>query len=92
MTFLPCKVRTTWYIHVLCSLSFVGMISWTTCINLHVDGKCRRCSEHDTLIHRITGCGDTRTIWEWTRSRVASYLRVDTTETWRRNGYASQIL
>ena len=27
MTFLPCKVRTTWYIHVLCSLSFVGMIS-----------------------------------------------------------------
>jgi hypothetical protein len=38
---------------------------------------CSTCGERDTLMHRITECGEGREIWKWTRKRIAWILRTD---------------
>jgi hypothetical protein len=35
------------------------------------------CGERDTIMHRITECGEGREIWEWTRKRIAWILRMN---------------
>jgi hypothetical protein len=36
--------------------------------------------EKDILIHRLTGCRETQRIWNWTRLRIACYLRTNPKE------------
>ena len=38
---------------------------------------CRLCNKTDTLLHRLTECGEGPTMWEWTRWRLAIILRTD---------------
>ena len=35
------------------------------------------CNKTDTLLHRLTECGEGPTMWEWTRWRLAIILRTD---------------
>jgi hypothetical protein len=44
-------------------------------INLYTDGKCNRCDHCDTITHRYTMCTNTQPLWDWTRKRIAYYLR-----------------
>jgi len=37
--------------------------------------KCRHCDRQDTILHRLTECGDGERIWKWTRQRLAHVLR-----------------
>jgi hypothetical protein len=46
-------------------------------IRLTDSALCSQCGERDTLLHRITECGEGREIWEWTRKRIAWILRMD---------------
>jgi hypothetical protein len=46
-------------------------------IRLSTTERCRHCDKTDTLIHRLTECGDGRTTWLWTRRRIAMILRMD---------------
>jgi len=39
--------------------------------------NCQHCGQTDTLIHRLTECSGGADIWRWTRSRIASILRMD---------------
>jgi len=36
---------------------------------------CKKCGEVDTLLHRLTECGEGKTIWDWTQKFIARMLR-----------------
>jgi len=38
---------------------------------------CTLCGKQDTMIHRLTECGEGEEIWEWTRTRLAAINRTD---------------
>ena len=46
-------------------------------IRLAPSDACVRCKETDTIQHRLTQCGDARTQWRWTQSKIAKILRID---------------
>jgi hypothetical protein len=46
-------------------------------IHLTEDGLGRLCHATDTTIHRLTTCGDSALLWNWTRERLAMFLRVN---------------
>jgi hypothetical protein len=77
VSFLPWKVRTAWYTVVQ---DMIPTYERLHKINLQKDDRCKRCNEQDTLIHRITGCEESRHIWNGTRRRIACYLRTDIRE------------
>ena len=71
-SFLPRDIRTTWYMVVHDILPTNARLRK---INLHTDGKCNHCDHCDTVTHRYTMCMNTQPLWEWTRKRIACYLR-----------------
>jgi hypothetical protein len=38
---------------------------------------CTQCAWQDTLLHRLTECGETQEIWEWTLLRIALIQSID---------------
>jgi hypothetical protein len=46
-------------------------------IRLTDSALCSTCGERDTIMHRITECGEGREIWEWTRKHIAWIMRMD---------------
>jgi hypothetical protein len=36
---------------------------------------CRHCDRQDTLLHRLTECGEVELMWTWTRQKLALILR-----------------
>ena len=41
-------------------------------INLSETNRCSTCGEDDTIQHRLTQCGASKLIWNWTRERIAA--------------------
>jgi hypothetical protein len=39
--------------------------------------QCTHCDQPDTILHRLTQCGEVSDIWHWTRLRMALMLRMD---------------
>jgi hypothetical protein len=70
--FLPQRIRTLWYIIVH---DIVPTNSRLNTIKLHDTGHCQHCGQSDTIYHRFTSCTYTQAIWEWTRLRIACFLR-----------------
>ena len=77
MPFLPHKVRAAWFTMVH---DIIPTNERLHTINLHPDERCKICQERDTLIHRLTGCKETKKIWNWTQNRIAWYLRTNPKE------------
>jgi hypothetical protein len=74
-------VRIKWFqlIHIVPTAACLHRI------NLTPTDTCRRCTNIDTLSHRITMCGDGPDQWRWTRCCIAAKLRADPAtipETW----------
>jgi hypothetical protein len=46
-------------------------------IHLSSTDKCRICTRTDTLIHRITDCGEGDATWEWIRRKMAVIIRIN---------------
>jgi hypothetical protein len=44
-------------------------------IRMATTDRCRYCDNKDTLQHRITECGNGKSIWKWTRQKLALMLR-----------------
>ena len=48
-------------------------------IRLVDSADCTLCVQPDTLIHRLTECGEAADLWEWTRIRLAAIHRTERT-------------
>jgi hypothetical protein len=72
--FLPRSIRTTWYTIIHDILPTNARLKT---INLHEDGRCKQCAKYDTALHRYTACTDAQIIWDWTKKRLATYMRTD---------------
>jgi hypothetical protein len=54
-------------------------------IKLTETNRCSTCDDIDTAQHRLTQCGESKLIWNWTRARIAAITRtnsMDVPETW----------
>jgi hypothetical protein len=73
-TWAPESIKSTWYklMHDILSTN-----ERLRAINLSDTAQCKACGNHDTILHRNTDCGTGIVIWEWTRRRVASVLRMN---------------
>jgi hypothetical protein len=71
---LPRRVQITWYtiLHDIIPTS-----QRLHAIHLQDSDTCDVCQQTDTLIRRYTTCSKTSAIWEWTRQRIAVFLRVN---------------
>src|SRR5215475_5768604 len=67
------STRDVWYraIH-----DILPTREWLSVINLAPTALCPECAVPDTLLHRVTRCGDGIHQWEWTRERIAQMLRL----------------
>jgi len=54
--------------------------------------NCKECVNKDTLLHRLTECGEGHSMWEWTREIIARMLRNDPGENPQRMAVAPTIL
>ena len=45
--------------------------------DIRTPALCPTCGERDNIMHRVTECGEGRTVWEWTRRRIAWILPMD---------------
>lgn len=75
--FLLRYIRTIWYM-IVHDIITTNVRLWK--INLHGNGKCRQCDKYDTVTHRYTECINSQPIWDWTRERIACYMRISTRE------------
>jgi hypothetical protein len=46
-------------------------------IKLANTNLCTTCKRADTIIHRITTCGDAGKLWRWTKEKAALMMRID---------------
>ena len=60
-------------------------------INMVPSVSCRRCTADDTLEHRLIACGEGHTIWQYTKTLLATMLRT-IPALYQTNGYSSLIL
>jgi hypothetical protein len=54
-------------------------------MNLTETNRCSTCEAIDTTQHRVTQCGESKLIWNWTRARIATITRTNSLyipETW----------
>jgi hypothetical protein len=72
--FLPEDVRSTWYcvVHDIIPAQ-VRLYK----IRLQASEKCIKCTQVDTLTHRMTSRGDAAAVWNWARVRVATMVRTE---------------
>jgi hypothetical protein len=70
----PDHIKSTWYkvIHDIYPTN-----ERLRAINLSNTAQCNACGNHDSILHRITDCGTGSGLWEWTRRRIAWFLRTD---------------
>jgi hypothetical protein len=76
------RVRSTWY-EVVQDLIATNVRLHK--IRIATTDLCRRCGKTDHLQHRLTGCDVSTQIWLWTRSKIATYRRMEPKwipETW----------
>jgi hypothetical protein len=72
--------RSTWYMVIH---DFVPTNDRLAAIKLTETNRCRTCDDTDFVQHRLTQCGDSKLIWNWTRARIAAIMRtnsIDITE------------
>jgi len=48
-----------------------------TAINLSQTNRCSTCGADDTIQRRLTQCGVSQMIWNWTRARIAAITRTN---------------
>lgn len=46
-------------------------------IRLAPNDRCLHCDRKDTILHRLTNCGDGEIVWDWTRQKIAAMLQTD---------------
>jgi hypothetical protein len=68
------RVKSNWYIMVHDLLPTNERLYK---IRLTTTEACKLCGRTYTLKHRITECGEKTIIWQWTRNRIAWFIRTD---------------
>jgi len=67
--------RSTWY-NVIHDLTPIN--DRLAAINLSENNRCSTCGAVDTTQHRLTQCGMSQLIWNWTRARTADITSTNT--------------
>jgi hypothetical protein len=74
--------RSTWYMVIQ---DLIPTNDRLAAIKLTETTRCSTCDGIDTAQHRLTRCGESKLIWNWTRARIAAITRtnsIDVPETW----------
>jgi hypothetical protein len=69
---IPATMKASWYkvIHDIIATN-VRLHK----IRMSSSDKCRQCGAVDTLLYRVTECGDGAKIWHWSSQKIATILR-----------------
>jgi hypothetical protein len=69
---VPGEIMAAWY---KVTNDIISTNEWLQIIRIAPTDRCRHCDKKDTLLYRLTDCGEGELIWRWTRYKLSLILR-----------------